>query len=535
MGTITNLSLVRNTAPEFLDRPQIDDLHDLLSDQAIALADFAVDPRPRRGCGDELTFKAFEETLVPRVFALARTLVMLHLAAAEERVAAALPERVERGGRRFIRGRVQGRNLATSFGVVRYWRTYMKEEKSGGGRHGYYPLDLALGLMADRISMTLMALAVRLATKMSYAEARSTLEWFVPTAPSTEVVQQAVLGFGRYTGEWHEVMPVPEGDGEVLIIMIDSKAAPTATETELKRRRGPRRRSQPLASPRHRGRNKRQRHPKRPRRKKGDKSKNGKSATVVVMYTLRREGDLLVGPINKWVYASFAPKRHAFEMARRQAERRGFGDGSGKLVQLVTDGDDDLAFYAKEYFPDAMHTLDVMHAIEKLWSAGECIYREGSDQLKVWMEGVKELLYRGEVEAVIAEIWKHYLARPETGPGNKGKRQRLYGVARYLNKRVHQMNYDEIIAQDLEIGSGAVEGAVKYVVGRRCDHGGMRWIKERSEALLQLRCIELNGQWEAFMQYVHDGIQRRGSERCERIRLQQAQPEQLPVITTKAA
>jgi len=32
----------------------------------------------------------------------------------------------------------------------------------------------------------------------------------------------------------------------------------------------------------------------------------------------------------------------------------------------------------------------------------------------------------------------------------------------------------------------------------------MRWIKERAEALLQLRCIEVNHDWEAFITFVHD-------------------------------
>jgi len=32
----------------------------------------------------------------------------------------------------------------------------------------------------------------------------------------------------------------------------------------------------------------------------------------------------------------------------------------------------------------------------------------------------------------------------------------------------------------------------------------MRWIKERAEALLQLRCIDANDDWEAFVNLVHD-------------------------------
>ena len=54
---------------------------------------------------------------------------------------------------------------------------------------------------------------------------------------------------------------------------------------------------------------------------------------------------------------------------------------------------------------------------------------------------------------------------------------------------------------DLEIGSGAIEGVVKYLVALRFDHGGMRWIRERAQALLLLRCIHQNGQWDAFLDW----------------------------------
>jgi hypothetical protein len=46
------------------------------------------------------------------------------------------------------------------------------------------------------------------------------------------------------------------------------------------------------------------------------------------------------------------------------------------------------------------------------------------------------------------------------------------------------------------IASGVVEGAARYVVGERLDNSGMRWIEERAEAVLLLRCIEVNGDWE---------------------------------------
>src|SRR5699024_11050622 len=124
----------------------------------------------------------------------------------------------------------------------------------------------------------------------------------------------------------------PEDDGEVLVIEIDGKAVPTATQQELDKRRGPRAEPTHNPSPRHRGRQKRATNPKRPRRKKGDKSKNGKGGTMVVMYTLRRRGTRrLEGPVNRRHYVTFASKRRAFEVARREAHKRGFAPDKGRV------------------------------------------------------------------------------------------------------------------------------------------------------------------------------------------------------------
>ncbi len=488
-----------------------------------------------RGC---VTFKDYEQALVPRVFEFGRILLMLFLAAREDRLSGLTPQRLVRDGRTFRRRPAQPRNLNTFFGVVRYWRTYMRGDSLGGEgsreRSGFYPLDVALGLTADRMSMYLVSLATRLATKLSFGSAHATLGWFLLSAPSTEVIEQAVLGLGRRTGEWFERALAPEGDGDVLVIMLDGKASPTATEEELRRRRGKRRPNPYPDSPRHRARDRRQLYGKKPRRKKGDKSKNGRSATMVVMYTLRREGEFLLGPLNRRVYASFAPKRHAFEIARREAEKRGFGRDSGKLIQIVTDGDDDLATYSKEFFPEAIHTIDVMHVVEYLWKAGECLHREGTPELKAWVEKQKERLYGGAVDAIIVELRTRLGKVPVTGPGNKGRRERLEQVMNYLENRKEKLTYAELIERDLEIGSGPVEGAVKHVIGARFDHGGMRWIRERAEALLQLRCIEINGDWERFIAWVHDDMRASASRRGQRLRLQEATPSPLPALAKAA-
>ena len=46
------------------------------------------------------------------------------------------------------------------------------------------------------------------------------------------------------------------------------------------------------------------------------------------------------------------------------------------------------------------------------------------------------------------------------------------------------MHYREWMEQDLVIATGQVEGAVRHLVGERFDCAGMRWVKEKAEALL---------------------------------------------------
>jgi hypothetical protein len=204
-------------------------------------------------------------------------------------------------------------------------------------------------------------------------------------------------------------------------------------------------------------------------------------------------------------------------------------------VQLVTDGDNDLARYLGELFPDAIHTIDVVHVVEKLWDVGMCPYREGSPEAVAWVERQKDALYGGRVANVVAELKRELARRPKTGPGNKWRREQIEKILLYTKKRQTQTNYDELMEKDLELSSGPVEGAIKNIIGQRMDHGGMRWIKERAEAVLQLRCIDANGDWAAFVRHVHEFNQREAIERGCRPKLQQRQPLALPTIQQEAA
>lgn len=467
-------------------------------------------------------FLEFESLLIPRVYKLGGLFISLFLWVREEHWQRNHPA-VEAGSK--CQG-LKDRLIGTIFGKVRYWRTYVYRGKNSGG---YYPLDIELGLPSDGFSMLVRSYAVRLATKISYAQCVTILSSFFLWSPCQKTIEEMVLGLGKHTGRWFESAPAPKNDGEVLIIQIDSKATPTATEEELEKRRGERAENLHPGSQRHRGKDARKRRGSKKRKKKGDKSKNGKMSTIVVMYTLKRSADgLLEGPINKKVYASYAPKRHAVAVARREADKRGFTDESAKLVQIVTDGDNDLERYIQEFFPKAIHAVDVFHVTEYLWKAGGCLYKEGSEELIEWVEDQKDLLYEGRASEIVKEIDKRLAQLPKKGPGMKSRRENLEKIREYLHKRVDKMDYKYLREQDLEISSGAVEGAVNYVIAKRFDSGGMRWIKQRAEALLQLRCIEVNGDWDSFISYVHNKTSSEAQLCNENFFLKSTEAEGLP-------
>jgi hypothetical protein len=473
------------------------------------------------------SFLEFEKTLWDLLRSLGCLLIQLFLRARHDRLDHTTWIRT-RGYR--LADAEAPRTLKTSCGPVTYVRAFLVPRRSGGP--GVHPLDIELGLTRDAYSPLVIGWFCRLATRVSFRLACDLGEMFLGSAPPVSAVEEWVLGLARPAFVYLSTGPLPEDDGEVLIVEIDGKAAPTATEEELARRRGPRSRHPrgcDCGCQRHRGRARRRRRGRRPRRKKGDKSKNGRSATLVVMYTLRRGSDgRLHGPCNKKVYGTFGTRRAAMNWARDQATRRGFPPKTGKTVPIVIDGEECLEQQLRRLFPGAILTLDIRHAQEKLWEVGRLFYREGSPELASWVEELEELLYKGHVQTLLRRLEQELSGVSCRGPGTKEKRETLERVIAYLGARVKLMDYGSWRAGDLAIASGVVEGAARYVVGERLDNSGMRWVEERAEAVLLLRCIEVNGDWEEFMKWSQE---QRNQElgRGEVVQIRTKTPIQLPL------
>ena len=450
---------------------------------------------------EEITFLQFEKELWKLLSYMGILYIQLFLMSSHERLNYS---QWLNTGLYYVRKVPVSKTVKTMFGKASYCRTYLVR-KNNTKKGGFYPLDMMLGLTADGFSPSIISLTTRLATRVSFLTSVKILGYFYDWSPSTESVEKLVLGLGREASGYMEVAEAPEGDGEVLIIEVDGKATPTATDEELEKRRKKRGKNEKGCCQRHRGKKKRN-EKKRKRRKKGDKSKNGRSITIVVMYTLRRGADgLLHGPVNKIVWASYAPRRVILQWARRHATKRGFHPGTDKRIHIAIDGELCLEKGLSALFPEATFALDIIHVEEKLWKIGRTYYGEGSEKAEEWVVEMKTLLYGGRVKELLSRLKEMLKQLSKRAKRDKSKREILSAVINYLEPRLDMMNYKDYIEEDLPIASGIVEGAARYVVGERMDCSGMRWIPGRAEALLHIRCIELNGDWDKFFDWTYKG------------------------------
>lgn len=394
-------------------------------------------------------------------------------------------------GCRYVLGALRRIEIGTRFGKVAFTRPVGHAARTKTD----LPVDRALGLCSGFSLGTVSAL-VQLCTLMAFATARRTFAQFHDWSPSTRATLRMVDAVGAQARGFLDDAAAVEQDGEVLVIEVDGRGAPMISGREYERRRRPRR-SQ-ADNKRHARRQRRREHPK-PRRKKGDKSKNAKVAFVGVIYTLRKTAHGMEGPISKRMIATFESHEALFRWLRNHADKRGYGT---KRCLFLADGSEHIWHNQQRYFPEAEVCIDWYHIIEKVWEAGGCFFAEGSDVLAQWVAVQKRRLRRGQVDQLLSELGERFFQIAKTGPGTRGRRKRLGDILAYLTEHRERMRYAALRRDDLVIGTGVVEGAVRNLVGMRLDGPGMRWSRDRAEMVLHLRCILLNRQWDAFHQHL---------------------------------
>lgn len=387
-------------------------------------------------------------------------------------------------------------DLGTKFGKLRLLQP--KGRRVGHPRSRLdSPMARVLGLPGG-FTLPLVALVAKFCALMAFSPTRQILRDLLGWAPAPRSVLRMVDTVGAQARGFLEQAAVPEGDTDVLLITVDGKGAPAISSAEHRKRRQPHRKATGGLRQKKSGAPKKRRGP-------GKKSKNAKMAAVGVICTLKVDENGNTRPVNKRMYATFTTYRALFEWLKKEAVRRGYGTTKFKKVQFVADGADTLWTLQQEFFPDAEVCLDWIHAVEKLWSCGKAINRGSRTKrkpLETWVYDQKKLLRHDKLNEVLATLQTALDSTAVTGPGNKYRRTVLEKTINYFTKNQERMRYQRLRQQGLVIGSGLIEGTVRHLVGMRLDGPGMRWGKARAEAVLQLRCVLLNGLWADFESYL---------------------------------
>lgn len=366
-------------------------------------------------------------------------------------------------------------------------------------KHEVIPLDAILGLPESEFSYVLQDWEQGFCVETSYGQSRHQIERILRIGPSVLSLEQmngqmasAVEGFWA-----NEPPPASEMEGPIMVLTADGKGVP------MRRAGGC---DKPV------------------RLKKGQKANRKRQACVGGVYTIEPFVRTAEDVVNELLRKASRDRRPRPQNKKLRAELTRLIDGREingkdrifgwlaeqirsrnadhrKPIVCLMDGDRALWEKVKELMKRVgvpiLCILDVFHVLEYLWSAAYCFHPEGSSQAEAFVTDRLRRLLHGEVGYVIGGLrqmqTKHKLS--------KSKREQLSKVISYLSNNRAYMRYDVCLSQGYPIGSGVVEGACRHVVKDRMEGTGMRWCVAGAQAMLDLRAIHCNGDWDAFQQY----------------------------------
>ncbi|MGI8684733.1 MAG: ISKra4 family transposase, partial [Acidimicrobiales bacterium] len=213
----------------------------------------------------------------------------------------------------------------------------------------------------------------------------------------------------------------------------------------------------------------------------------------------------------KWVTASVADD--AAEVIGRvfdEAERRD-PEHKRRWVALV-DGNchqiERIEAEAEQRKVDVAVVVDLIHVLEYLWGAVWCFFAEGEAAGEGWVRDRALAVLEGKALDVAAGI-----RRRATKAGlPKAKRKKADDCARYLVNKAAYLDYPAALAAGWPIATGVIEGTCRYLVADRMDITGARWSVKGAEAVLKLRAMRRNGDFDAYWRWHLDRERRRVHE-----------------------
>ena len=379
--------------------------------------------------------------------------------------------------------RIKPRQYLSSFGELNLERWYYHEDHFPG----VIPLDEDVNMPVRTCSYFVQDILMRQMGTMTYDETVGLMERFFGLKIAHHTVQEiAQETYGDADKYYRSLENVDQQEKDIVVAAIDGKGVPMVKDAPAEHivRLG-----------------------------KGEKQNQKKEAMVTAIYSIdpypRTAKDIVSElrdkdhatkrprPYNKHVRATLEGKADAINWAAEEVKRR--DPENRKHHVCVMDGSVGLWTIALVALKGFTFILDLFHALEYLWKAAYVFHKEGSKEAQNFVTDRLTLLLEGKVGYVIGGL-RQMLSKHKKKL-SKNQKKILSTTIGYYERNREWMQYNQYIAAGLPIGSGAVEGACRHLVKDRMEGSGMRWKVNGAEAVLKLRAVLLNGDWDTFWNY----------------------------------
>lgn len=173
----------------------------------------------------------------------------------------------------------------------------------------------------------------------------------------------------------------------------------------------------------------------------------------------------------------------------QQLQSRGLDHHSFQLI--LGDGAPWIWNLADLHLPGVPQLLDFYHAAEHLFATAELLWPAGKGN--GWWQRRLTQLKQGELTNFFAALQRLTRAQPNIDSDSSPNR-----LLRYFQDNQARLRYQWASKHHLPIGSGAVESGARHLVQQRLKQSGMRWSDPGAQAILNLRSLHRNGDFEQY-------------------------------------
>ena len=146
----------------------------------------------------------------------------------------------------------------------------------------------------------------------------------------------------------------------------------------------------------------------------------------------------------------------------------------------------------------AIHVIiDIIHVLEYLWGAAWSLHEAGDPAAEDWVAARALAVLAGDSDRAAAEI----TAEADAAGLGGSQRNGVTACVRYLDAKREYLRYDQAMQAGWPIATGVIEGACRHLIADRLSITGARWGLDGAEAVLTLRAVISNGDFEEYWRF----------------------------------